>query len=168
MGLTSSANRDFTTGLGCYDEVSLYADLDQLDAKVPSVYIDFAGDAGLRRQVHERCGDSLKYSSSIGGTHWEALGSGTGLPGAAPDALLRSGPDRKAQRGAAARLGAAPSLRSASPPPGAPSWRVWSAADDAWLTIVDGSGAEATETAYRALLDGRADPREGLMLSLSS
>ena len=167
VGLTSSANRDFTTGLGCYDEVSLYADLDQLDAKVPSVYIDFAGDAGLRRQVHERCGDSLKYSSSIGGTHWEALGSGTGLPGPRPTLFFAPAQIEK---------------RSAAPPQGwggaelaqriATAWSAFLArverSDDAWLTIVDGSGAEATETAYRALLDGRADPREGLMLSLSS
>ena len=167
VGLTSPANRDFTAGLGCYDEVMLYADLDQLDAEVPSVYIDFAGDAGVRRQVHERCGDSLMYSSSIGGTHWEALGSGAGLPGPRPTLFFAPAQIEK---------------RSAPPPQGWGSAELaqriaiaWSAflarverSDDPWLTIVDDSGAEANEVAYRALLDGRADPREGLMLSLSS
>ena len=35
-----------------------------------------------------------------------------------------------------------------------------------WVQIVHQRGTAAVETAYRALLDGRADPQRGLMLSL--
>lgn len=39
-------------------------------------------------------------------------------------------------------------------------------AGDPWVQIVNRSGTAATEAAYRALLGGHANPREGLMLSL--
>ena len=81
VGLTSTANLEFTRSLGCYDEVRLYNEVATLDATVPSVYVDFAGNAGLRRAVHEHYAGTLLYSSSIGGTHWAELGTGSGLPG---------------------------------------------------------------------------------------
>ena len=132
---------------------------------MPSVYIDFAGDAGLRRRVHGHLRESLAYSSSIGGTHWRELGSGSGLPGPRPtlffapaQAKKRSAPPPEGwgAEGLATRLGAG-----------------WLAFLDAvqqgtepWLTIVPRAGAAAAEASYRALLDGTADAREGVMLSL--
>ncbi len=166
VGLTSPANLAFARGIGCYDEVLPYADVATLDARLPSVYVDFAGNAALRRSVHEHFGDTLKYSSSIGGTHWEALGSGGSLPGPRPTLFFAPAQAKK---------------RSAAPPEGwgragleqriAAAWNGFVSRvqrnDDPWVKIVNASGASATEAAYRALLDGRADPHEGLMLSLS-
>jgi Protein of unknown function (DUF2855) len=165
VGLTSPGNLAFTRGLGCYDEVRPYADVPALDATVPTLYIDFAGDAALRRSVHEHWRERLVYSSSIGGTHWEALGSGGGLPGPRPTLFFAPAQAKK---------------RSAPPPEGwgrtgleqriAAAWSAFVArverSDDPWVTIVRGSGSATTEAAYRALLDGHAHPREGLMLSL--
>ncbi len=167
VGLTSPANLAFTRSLGCYDEVLAYADLASLDAGVPALYIDFAGDAALRRSVHEHWGDALTYSSSIGGTHWEALGPGRDLPGPRPTLFFAPAQMKR---------------RSAEPPEGwgsavlrqriAAAWNAFVArverSDDAWVTVVNASGAAATEAAYRALLEGRANPREGLMLSLAT
>jgi hypothetical protein len=127
--------------------------------------VDFSGDAALRRRVHEHWADALRYSSDIGGTHWESLGAVDGLPGPRP--TLFFAPDQIRKRGA--------------PPPAgwgrdelgrriAAAWRAFvdrvDRSDGPWLRIVYGSGQAATEAAYRALLDGRADPCEGLMLSL--
>jgi hypothetical protein len=165
VGLTSSGNLGFTQHLGCYDEVRPYGDVVALDPAVPTLYVDFAGDAALRRSVHERWGDALVYSSSIGAAHWEALGSGNGLPGPRPTLFFAPAQARK---------------RAAPPPEGwgragleqriATAWSAFVArverSDDPWLKIVHGSGSAATEAAYQALLHGRADPREGLMLSL--
>jgi hypothetical protein len=36
----------------------------------------------------------------------------------------------------------------------------------AWLTVVEGHGAEALQRSYRALLDGTVPAREGHVLSL--
>ncbi|MBK7063219.1 MAG: DUF2855 family protein [Rubrivivax sp.] len=165
VGLTSPGNLGFAQSLGCYDEVRPYTDVANMDPALPTVYVDFAGDAALRRQVHETFGGALKFSSSIGGTHWEAIGSAGGLPGPRPTLFF-----------APAQI----KTRSAAPPEGwgrdeldrriAQAWSAFIArverSDDPWLKVVQGSGSKATEAAYRALLDGRANPREGLMLSL--
>ncbi len=165
IGLTSPGNLAFARGIGCYDEVLTYADVTTLNSTLPTAYVDFAGNAALRRSVHEHWGDALTYSSSIGGTHWEALGSGAGLPGPRPTLFFAPAQAKK---------------RSAAPPEGwgragleqriATAWSGFVArverVDAPWVTVVNAGGAAATEAAYRALLDGRADPHEGLMLSL--
>ena len=165
LGLTSPGNLAFTQGLGCYDQVHDYADVATLDPDVPTVFVDFAGNAAVRRSVHERFGDALRYSSSIGGTHWTALGSGGGLPGPRPTLFFAPTQFKK---------------RSAPPPEGVGrdvlERRIAQAlssfiarverAGDPWVQIVNHQGTVATEAAYRALLDGRADAHVGLMLSL--
>lgn len=163
IGLTSPGNVAFTEGLGCYDEVRAYAALEALDPAVPSLYVDFAGDAALRRRVHEHFGAQLVYSSSIGGTHWEALGSGAGLPGPRPVLFFAPAQVKK---------------RSAAPPegwgPGGLQQRLGAAWNGfvarvqqpgaAWLEIVERRGPAALTDTYLELLQGRADPRQGLML----
>ena len=165
VGLTSSANKAFTQALGCFDAVHGYDDLAALDPTVPTVYVDFAGNAALRHSVHEHFGEALKYSSSIGGTHVSALGSGRGLPGPRP--TLFFAPAQIKKRSAPAPEGWGRDLLEQRI---AAAWTAFIArverADDPWLQIVNRSGADATEAAYRALLDGRADAREGLMLRL--
>ena len=165
VGLTSSANKAFTQALGCFDAVHGYDDLAALDPTAPTVYVDFAGNAALRHSVHELFGEALMYSSSIGGTHVSALGSGRGLPGPRP--TLFFAPAQIKKRSAPAPEGWGRNLLEQRI---AAAWTAFIArverADDPWLQIVNRSGADATEAAYRALLDGRADAREGLMLRL--
>ena len=165
VGLTSPGNMGFTQALGCYDAVCDYADIAALDPTVPTVFIDFAGNAALRQRVHEHFGDALKYSSSIGGTHVLALGSGRGLPGPRP--TLFFAPAQIKKRSAPAPEGWGRELLERRI---ADAWAAFitrvARADDPWVQIVNHQGPAATETAYRALLDGRANAREGLMLSL--
>ena len=166
VGLTSPGNVAFTQSLGCYDEVRTYDSVATMDAAVPSVYVDFAGSAPVRRSVHQRFGDALTFSSSIGGTHWSDLGSGGGLPGPRPTLFFAPTQIKK---------------RAAPPPDG---WgrdvleqrlgQAWSAfiarvesPSDPWVRIVNHQGTEATRAAYLALLDGKSDAREGLMLGLA-
>ena len=61
----------FVRSLGCYDDVKLYEELPTLNAAVPSVYVDFAGNAGLRRAVHEHFAEAAGLQL-LGGRH--ALG----------------------------------------------------------------------------------------------
>ena len=68
IGLTSAANRAFCEQLGCYHRVLTYEELDRLEADIPCVYVDFAGNAKLRHAIHSRF-VNLKYSCAIGGTH---------------------------------------------------------------------------------------------------
>ena len=94
IALTSPGNVAFTQGLGCYDEVLTYEAVPRLGTDEPAVYVDFSGSVAVRASVHAHFGDQLKYSCSVGGTHWDELGSGKGLPGPRPTlffATIRAG-----------------------------------------------------------------------------
>ncbi len=161
IGLTSPANLAFTRALGCYDEVFSYAEIGALPADVASVYVDFSGSATLRADVHGQLGDALKYSCSVGGTHWTELGGGKGLPGPRPVLFFAPAQAKK-------RIGdwspAGFQQRSAE---------AWSAfmrpvTDPAkpWLRVVRGAGPAAVESVYAALLGGTTNPAEGHVLSV--
>jgi hypothetical protein len=165
VGLTSPSNLAFARSLGCYDTVLTYDEVPGLDGSVRSVYIDFAGSATVRRAVHERFADQLAYSCAVGGTHWTALGGGGRLPGPKPELFFAPAQIRKRRSpppegwgadGLNLRLGEAwqrfiDRVDGASPP---------------WVSIRSERGAAAVEAAYRRMLHGKADAREGLMLAL--
>jgi hypothetical protein len=161
VGLTSAGNKAFCESLGCYTRVLTYEELGQVPADAACVYVDFAGNADLRKQIHTRF-VNLKYSCSIGGTHVEQLGGAKDLPG--PRATLFFAPAQIKKRHGdwgAAELGK--KLVTA--------WRAFSArATDAaqpWLSVQHHSGAQEVQQAYAQVLAGRGDPRVGHMLSLA-
>ena len=161
IGLTSPSNVAFCESLGCYHRVLTYEQLDQVKADAGCVYIDFAGNATLRSNIHTRF-TNLKYSCSIGGTHVENLGGSKGLAG--PRAILFFAPAQIKKRieewGGAefgkrmvlAWQGFTHTVTQASPP---------------WLSTQHHLGADAVTTAYAQVLAGRGDPRVGHILSLS-
>lgn len=165
LGCSSPRNLDFCRSLGVYDELLSYDTLGTLNPQERTVYVDFAGDADFRRRVHEHFRDALAYSCSVGGTHWQALGGGRDLPG--PKPALFFAPSHIARR-------------SAPPPEGwgaallnqriGEAWSAFlqrvSAADAPWLRVRDFIGAQAARDALAAMVAGRADPREGWMLSV--
>jgi Protein of unknown function (DUF2855) len=85
IGLTSAGNVNFVRATGFYDDVVIYDAIGGLP-QVPSVVVDFAGNAAVVRAVHTTLGDSLRFSSMVGATHVGAGFGGTGdpLPGPAP------------------------------------------------------------------------------------
>jgi hypothetical protein len=161
IGLTSKGNLAFTTDLGCWDEVVAYEDVTRLSADIGVVYVDMSGDAALRTTIHAHWQDRLAYSCSVGGTHWEGLGSGKGLAGPRPVLFFAPAQIKKrvAEWGATGfqeRLAAAWSAFLAR------------AGDPAkpWLQVVVGNGREAVESTYTALLDGRVPANEGRILAV--
>ncbi len=161
VGLTSPGNIAFTQGLGCYDEVLAYDSIAQLATDEPAVYVDFSGSAELRAGVHTHFGERLAYSCSVGGTHWNELGSGKGLAGPRP--VLFFAPAQIAKR------------RTDWGPAGleqrlAEAWRAFMqpVTDPAhpWLRVVRGEGPAAVDAVYAALLDGRSAPQDGHVLAL--
>ena len=162
VGLTSPGNIAFCESLGCYSRVLSYDQLDQIATDTPMVYVDFAGNADLRRAVHTRF-TALAYSSSIGGTHVSDLGGkAKDLPG--PRATLFFAPAQIKKRaaewggdGLGQRLVAA--------------WKTFSArvSDPAspWMVVEHHRGTEAVQAAYAQVLGGRGDPRVGHVLSMT-
>ncbi|WP_431126792.1 DUF2855 family protein [Variovorax paradoxus] len=163
IGLTSPANVAFCESLGCYDRVETYDALDTIAADTPAVYVDFAGNGGLRNAIHARFAN-LKYSCSIGGTHVEQLaaqGAGRDLPG--PRATLFFAPAQIKKR--TAEWGADEFGRRM-----VTAWHDFLAAvtnaKAPWLRAEHHHGGEAVQAAYAQVLAGKGDPRIGHILSL--
>ncbi len=163
LGLTSATNLDFTRSLGCYDEVLSYGDLPRIDATLASVYVDFAGQAALRSSVHQHLGEQLRYSCSVGGTHWQGMGGTKGLAG--PKPVLFFAPAQAQKRLAAPPAGWGPQgfhVRMDE------AWQAFMQPvcrrDEPWLVVEEGAGAAAVEAALHRLLEGQVDARQGLML----
>jgi hypothetical protein len=161
IGLTSAGNRAFCESLGCYTKVLTYDELDAVPADTACVYVDFAGNVDLRRNIHTRFAN-LKYSCSIGGTHVEHLGNAKDLPG--PRATLFFAPAQiKKRQGdwGPAELGK--KLVQA--------WHAFHARvtnpAQPWLAVQQHRGPQEIQQAYAAVLAGRGDPRLGHILSLA-
>lgn len=160
IGLTSASNRPFVEGLGCYAATLGYDALASIEAGDPIVFVDFAGNAALRRAIHGRF-PALAYSCAVGGTHWEALGGGKNLPGPRPELFFAPAQGKKR----AADWGAEAYAKRV-----ADTMRAFFGAvrhpENPWLTIERVQGAEASAAAWRSLLAGRTPPDTGLVLSL--
>jgi len=157
VGLTSKGNAAFVRGLGYYDDVVLYDDVETIDAATPSVIVDMAGNGDVINRFHRHLGDNVKYSCTVGATHWEQGGRDENLPGATPEFFFA--PGRMVKRaqdwgpdGLQQKIGA--------------SWSQFREASESWLKVVRGRGPEALEDVYRRLLGGKAAPNEGHVLSL--
>ena len=161
VGLTSAGNRAFCDSLGCYDQVLSYDALDTLPADTACVYVDFAGSAALRQQIHTRF-PHLRYSCAIGATHVSDLGGGKGLPGPAPTMFFAPAQIKKRR---ADWGGAVLGQRLLA------DWQRFTTrvSDPAqpWLRVRAHAGEDALVTAYGEMLAGRSDPREGQVFRLS-
>jgi NADPH:quinone reductase-like Zn-dependent oxidoreductase len=157
VGLTSARNLGFVSSLGCYDRVLPYEEVASLDPAVPTVFVDMAGSGALLRAVHGHFGDGLRYSCSIGATHWQADRARGPLPGPKPEFFFAPAQIQKrvADWGAAGfqqRLAAA--------------WSSFRSFADGWLEVRRGYGREAVRKVYLETLAGRTLPAQGHVLSL--
>ena len=157
IGLTSPGNLAFTQGLGCYDEVLTYDRVASL-GKDKTVYVDVAGDAVLRRIVHEHLGDDLVHSAVVGAAHHDAAPDSGGLPpGARPTFFFA--PDQIRKRyddwGPAG-------VEDAH----AEAWKRFVPVVEGWVDVVVGSGAEGLRADWLETLAGATRPRIGHVLQL--
>ena len=156
IGLTSAGNVDFVRRGGFYDEVLAYGDVATLP-QVPSVLVDFAGNAALIHGVHSALGDQLKYSCTVGATH---VGAGFGqdngpLPG--PQPVLFFAPDHAVA--AIKELGPKTFGEAV-----AMSWGKFIGEAGSSLRIDERSGLEAARSAFADTLAGSADPAVGIVI----
>jgi hypothetical protein len=158
VGLTSGANADFVMHTGVYDSVVSYEAIETLDPTVRSAFVDFAGNEATRARVHRHFGDALATSLMIGATDWDSPRGGSGdLPGPKPEMFFA--PSVLAQRIAEWGPGGFDSRLTAA-------WESFLDSTEGWLEIVRDRGAVAAEKHYRDLLEGRASPKQGVILTL--
>jgi hypothetical protein len=158
VGLTSQRSVAFADSLGVYDRVVTYEEIESL-ADTPAVYVDMAGDAQVRSDVHTHYGDALMHSAVVGATHHDRMGAvPDSLPGPPPTFFFA--PDRVAKRTTEwGREGFETRIAEA--------WRPYAQWCEGWLQVVRGGGPAALEQAYLDLLDGNIDPAKAHVLSLS-
>lgn len=156
IGLTSAANVPFVAGVGCYDQVRTYQQIEEI-ARGSAVLVDMAGDGAALAAVHNHLRDQLKYSCLVGATHWEGREGARQMAGPAPELFFapshiqaRSmdwGPGGLEQRFAAA-------------------WNSFTGAARGWIDVEHGVGPAAVEAVYRRVLEGQAPPAKGYVLSI--
>lgn len=158
VGVTSTRNRAFVEGLGLYDEVIVYEEIDQLDPKAALGLVDMAGSDTIRSGVHAHFGECLRFSMTIGATHWEDSASGaTELPGPPPKFFFAPAQiaKRSQEWGAAELVGRI-----------AAAWHEFLDDTDRWLTVIHRSGPQEAAAVYHDLLEGRSDPSMGFVVSM--
>jgi Protein of unknown function (DUF2855) len=156
IGLASPAHVDFCRRDGFYDHVVPYGDVAALLTGVPSALPDLSGNAVVRAAIHGHLRSDLTYSGHVGWTHWDQGRAAEPLPGLAPTFFSSLEHIRRRNRewGAAefeTRFDAA--------------WQAFLPVTNGWLRIIHGRGRAAVEQVYEAVLNGRARPDEGHILS---
>jgi NADPH:quinone reductase-like Zn-dependent oxidoreductase len=157
IGATSARNHAFTHGLGCYDEVVSYDEIDAIPADAPIVSIDMSGSGPVLAAVHAQFGRQLRHSMAIGRSHHEAPPRAGDLPGPKPaffsapaqvkKRLQDWGPHGYQERIAAAVRG----------------FVDWS---HDWLVVRHANGAAAATATWQEVHAGRVAPDEGHVVSM--
>lgn len=157
VGMTSTHNVDFTVSTGLYDTVITYDDIESMDASIPTVVVDMAGNAHVLRRLHLHLDGALRHSCRIGATHWDSTGSIGDAPGPEPQFFFA--PSQLAKRGKEwgrqvleERMGTALS--------------VFMTDARRWLTLNEHTGPDAVLAAWEALVSGQVHPADGHVLSM--
>jgi hypothetical protein len=158
VALTSAGNAGFVEGLGCYGRVLRYDAVETLDARVPSLYVDFAGANDLRRRVHEHLGASLVHSCYAGSAQSQdhISKNEAPLPGPKPEPYFAPyqikkrntdwGPAEVTRRFNEAQLAFIERVKNPV---------------SSWMQVKEHRGFRAAEELVTALVGGRIDPRDG-------
>lgn len=158
VGLTSAGNMKFVQGLGCYDKVLGYDQIDELAVDKPTVTVDFTGNAELLSKLHNHLPDSLKYSCLVGATHWDQrAGRSKDLAGPSPKMFFAPS---HAEKRISDWGGAGFQIRISQ------VWTEFAGFVDGWMDVEEGFGADAVETIYHEILAGRVNPQKGYILSM--
>lgn len=158
VGLTSEGNRGFVEGLGCYDQVLCYPELEQLDAQASTVVVDFAGNAELLSRIHRHVDTQLRYSCLVGASHWDKMGATGALPG--PEPIMFFAPTQAEKR--ISEWGAPRFQQNL-----AQEWQAFTDFVSQWMQVETYLGPKQTDRVYHQVLAGRLQPESGHIVSLS-
>lgn len=156
IGLTSATHVAALQATGIYDAVIAYDDIASLDPATPSALVDMAGNGAVTAAVHRHFGDALKASIVVGKSHWDSAPNMEALPGAQREGFFAPG---RAEKRAGDWGGAELARRMGA------SWLAFMEIAPRLTTIVTYEGADAALDAWRALLDGSADPKKGMIIT---
>ena len=75
VGLTSRNNTNFLEGLGCYDEVISYDQLEKISNQDLSVMVDMSGNQEILSSIQDSLGNNMVKCLTVGMTHWNKGGT---------------------------------------------------------------------------------------------
>lgn len=146
IGVTSVRNKKMVEGLGLYDQVLTYDDIEAAIANRPTVIVDMSGHGAVLGRLHKHLGDNMKFTSNVGLTHYEDNGMGADFIRErsamffAPGHIQKRGKDWG--KGEFDRRAAA-------------FWADAAVKSKSWLTIQRGAGADSVSTAWAEVLGGK-------------
>jgi hypothetical protein len=156
IGLTSDANVDFVNSTGEYHDVVTYSEISSLDPSIQTVIVDMAGNPEIVASVHTHFGESLKYSCSIGATHWDQTSHRVDTPGPKPQFFFApSQISKRSKEWGRAEL----NIRLET------ALNTFIEGSKEWLRIEHSRGADAVSETYSQLVAGKMPPEIGNILS---
>lgn len=163
VGLTSGRNKSYVESLNCYHQAVTYDALESLDAQVPTLYVDFSGNADLRQRIHAHFASSLMHDCYAGSAHSQEHISEQKLELAGPKPQAYFAPNQIRKRNAdwgpgevtrrfnIAQLAFIDRVRDADSP---------------WIELQNHHGLPAARPLIDTLVNGRIHPRDGHVLLL--
>ena len=158
IGLTSSGNTDFVDNLGCYQRAMAYDEVEQLDASVPTLYVDFSGNNELRNHIHAHFNDNLVHSCFAGSSQNHEHLSAADAPAHGPAPQPYFAPYQIKKRNA--DWGAAEVTRKFNEAQLAFIQRVKNP-QQPWMLVNEHVGLQQAKKLVEDLVAGRIDPKEG-------
>ncbi len=157
IGITSARNKEFVESLEIYDKVVCYDKVADLE-RLPSVFIDIAGNRDVLHAVHARMDGVLAYSMAVGGTHWDhKVEVRDDLAKPAPVFFFAPAQiSKRSKEWGAGEL----AVRIAG------AWDEYASWADGWIDFRAVTGPAAVIGAYLELLRGSLDPKLGCIASL--
>ena len=156
IGLTSDANVDFVNSTGEYHDVVTYSEISSLDPSIQTVIVDMAGNPEIVASVHTHFGELLKYSCSIGATHWDQTSHRVDTPGPKPQFFFApSQISKRSKEWGRAEL----NIRLET------ALNTFIEGSKEWLRIEHLRGADAVSETYSQLVAGKMPPEIGNILS---
>ncbi len=157
VGVTSEGNRTFVESLGFYDQVVTYDEVDQISTDGGAVSIDMAGNPTALAAVHQRFGDGLAYSMTVGRSHHDAMPSDIEMVG--PEPQLFFAPTEVGRRQAEwGREDYAMRCNDAL--------TEFVAGSRNWLRVEHRVGADAARSAWVDVRDANVGPDVGLVATI--
>ena len=138
-----------------------YRDVATLDAKTPTLYVDFSGSNELRHQVHSHFGAQLVYSCYPGSaqSHDHISKSQAELPDPKPEPYFAPNQIKKRN----ADWGPAEVTRRINQAQLAFIRRV-SDRERPWMKVIEHAGFPAAQALVSELVGGKTDPKDGHVL----
>lgn len=157
IGMTSPGNLEMVKSLDLYHDTCTYDSVQDLDASIPTVIVDMAGNAQVLVALHTHLGDNMCFTQNVGLTHWTNARPQKGIiaersqfffaPGQIQQILKRWGPEQFQQKSSAFMKEAAIKTRK-------------------WLDFRQIDGIEGMSKIHPAMCEGKISPNEGLIVVL--